>query len=98
MKLGARGAILALLITSACGVNSTPAPKASHPQAVDLNCPGEPDIAALLAADPSGLAFDAAVRTAGQVCRDALARVCRWHKRRGAAVNCPAALPGEVER
>jgi hypothetical protein len=44
----------------------------------------EPDIAAMLAADPTGLTFDVAVREAGQACRDALARVCQWHKDRGA--------------
>jgi hypothetical protein len=47
----------------------------------------------MLAADPSGVTFDAAVREAGQACRDALARVCRWHRERGAEVTCPDALP-----
>jgi hypothetical protein len=46
----------------------------------------------MMTADPSGVTFDAAVRKAGQDCRDALARVCRWHKERGAAVTCPVAL------
>jgi hypothetical protein len=46
----------------------------------------------MLLADPSGVSFDAAVRKAGQDCRDALARVCRWHKERGAAVSCPEAI------
>ncbi len=87
--------IPALLIIAASGCNNPPAPSASHPPIVDLACPGEPEIAALLAADPSGLSFDVAVRAAGQQCRDALARVCRWHKERGAEVNCPAALPGD---
>lgn len=46
----------------------------------------------MLAADPTGLMFDVAVRAAGAACRDALARVCRWHKERGAELVCPAAL------
>lgn len=39
--------------------------------------------------DPTGLYFDKMVREAGQECRDALARVCRWHAERGAQVSCP---------
>lgn len=46
----------------------------------------------MLAADPTGLQFDMAVRAAGEACRQSLARVCRWHKERGAAVTCPEAV------
>lgn len=84
--------LVALPITAACGSNRPPATAASHPPTADLVCPGEPDIVAMLEADPSGVTFDAAVRKAGQDCRDALARVCRWHKERGAAVTCPEAI------
>ena len=91
-KLSASALILAPLITLASGCNNPPAPAASHPPIADLTCPAEPAIDALLAADPSGVLFDAAVREAGQACRDALARVCRWHKERGADVTCPPAI------
>jgi hypothetical protein len=37
-------------------------------------------------------AFNDAVLLAGRGCRDALARVCRWHQTRGAAVTCPPAI------
>jgi hypothetical protein len=47
----------------------------------------------MLASDPSGVTFDAAVRAAGQQCRDALRRVCQWHKDRGANVDCDKQLP-----
>ena len=92
MKPVLKAATLALLITSASSCNNPPAPSASHPPIVDLNCPAEPEVVAMLEADPSGVTFDAAVRKAGQECRDALARVCRWHKERGAEVSCPIAL------
>ena len=69
---------------TACENNRPRAASISHPPSADLACPAEPDIEALLIADPSGLAFDIAVREAGQSCRDALARVCQWHKDRGA--------------
>jgi hypothetical protein len=92
MKLVAIPLLAALLITVACQPNNPPAAPASHPPIADLNCPAEPDVVAMLLADPSGVSFDAAVRKAGQDCRDALARVCRWHKERGAAVSCPEAL------
>lgn len=84
-----------ICLTTVSGCSRPPAPASSHPPTVDLNCPAEPDIEAMLASDPSGLTFDMAVRTAGQQCRDALARVCRWHKERGAKVTCPEALPTE---
>jgi hypothetical protein len=92
MKHAALVPILALLITSACAGNKPPAAPASHPSIADLTCPDEPDIIALLAADASGLQFDKSVREAGQACRDALARVCRWHKDRGADVTCPVPI------
>jgi hypothetical protein len=84
--------IAAALIMTASSCNNPPAPAVSRPPIVDLNCPAEPDIVAALAEDPSGLLFDVAVRAAGQACRDALARVCRWHKERGSDVTCPPAL------
>lgn len=40
---------------------------------------GEPPVEEMLRLDASGLAFDAAVRVAGQTCRDAVARLCKWH-------------------
>lgn len=81
----------ALLTIAASSCNNPPAPKASHPPLVDLRCPAEPDVAAMLARDPTGLEFDMAVRQAGEACRQSLARVCRWHRERGAEVDCPAA-------
>jgi hypothetical protein len=92
MKPVSKGAILALLIMSASACNRQQGLVVSHPPTVDLNCPAEPDVVALLRSDPTGVAFDAAVRQAGQDCRDALARVCRWHKQRGLDVTCPLAL------
>lgn len=84
--------VLAAGCAALASCNNPPAPAASHPPIVDLNCPAEPAIEAMLELDPSGVTFDAAVREAGQACRDTLARVCRWHKERGAKVNCPPAL------
>jgi hypothetical protein len=85
--------IAALLIIAVSACNKPPAPAVSRPPIADLNCPAEPDVVASLAEDPSGLLFDVAVRAAGQACRDALARVCRWHKERGATdVTCPQAI------
>jgi hypothetical protein len=92
MKLGHLALIPVLLITSAFSCSRQPVASASHPPIVDLSCPGEPEIVRLLEQDPTGLAFDAAVREAGEQCRQALARVCRWHKERGAEVSCPAAI------
>lgn len=89
MKLATIPLLAAALITSACQNSNPPAAPASHPPIVDLSCPAEPQIDAMLAVDPTGLSFDVAVREAGQACRDALARVCRWHKERGAKVDCP---------
>lgn len=80
--------ILALLITNACAGNRPPAAAASHPPTVDLTCLAEPDVVKLLEADPTGLSFDIAVRQAGEACRQALMRVCAWHKERGADVVC----------
>lgn len=77
--------LAAVLTMSASACNKPPVVSISHPPSADLLCPAEPDIAALMAADPTGLQFDIAVRAAGQACRDALARVCQWHKDRGAA-------------
>jgi hypothetical protein len=48
-------------------------------------------------ADAEGLleaGFNDAVLLAGRACRDALARVCRWHAERGDRdVRCPPAPP-----
>jgi hypothetical protein len=56
---------------------------------IDLTCPAEP--AALtdeqILGDPAGLleqGFNDEALIAGRACRDALARVCQWHKDRGA--------------
>lgn len=52
----------------------------------------------MLASDPTGLSFDMAVMKAGEQCRRALARVCRWHKKMGAEpLTCPAPLPDETD-
>ena len=72
-------------------------PVVQHPTAEDLHCPVEPDLVMLLAQDPTGLKFDKAVREAGEDCRRALARVCRFHKRLGMDVTCPDPLPGELQ-
>ncbi len=87
-----KAAILVLPIMLVLPGCKTPAPAISHPPIVDLACPKEPDVVEMLKADPSGLAFDMAVREAGDACRQALARTCRWHKERGADVSCPPAL------
>ena len=92
MKLATILLLAALPITSACGNSSSRVQTVSSPPSADLVCPAEPDVVAMLSADPSGVTFDAAVRKAGQDCRDALARVCRWHKERGADVDCEAAV------
>jgi hypothetical protein len=88
MKHFMKVATPALLIMSVSACNNPPALAISHPPIVDLTCPAEPDVAAMLAQDPSGLAFDVAVRAAGEQCRAALIRVCNWHKERGADVGC----------
>lgn len=80
--------ILAALTMSACLGSKPPVATASHPPLADLTCPAEPDVMKMLAADPSGLAFDVAVREAGEGCRSALLRVCRWHQERGARLTC----------
>jgi hypothetical protein len=87
--------LAALLITSACALNRTHAEPASSPPIADLVCPAEPDIAASLVTDPSGLLFDIGTRAAGEACRDALHRVCEWHKARGVSVDCdkPSSQP-----
>ena len=88
-KLALLGLIPVLLTTSAFSCSSERVNSVSSPPAADLSCPAEPDVAAMLAADPSGLAFDVAVREAGEGCRASLAGVCRWHRDRGADVRCP---------
>ncbi len=91
MKLATILLLVALPIMSACGSSNRPA-AIGAPPAVDMACPAEPDVVEMLKADPSGLTFDMAVREAGEGCRQNLARVCRWHKERGADVACPVAL------
>lgn len=68
----------------------------SHPPVDDLACAAEPQAPALPAGDidwaafdRAGLAFDRDALLAGRSCRDALARVCRWHRARGMEVSCP---------
>ena len=61
---------------------------ASHPPAADLTCPAEPGALtdAQILADPDGVLeneFNDAVLMAARACRDALARVCEWHRLRG---------------
>lgn len=60
----------------------------SHPPAADLRCKDEP--AGLtdeqVIADTEGTAedgFNDGVLIAGRSCRDALGRVCQWHRERG---------------
>lgn len=86
-----RALILAPLFISASCFNKPPERLVvQHPNAADLICPAEPDLASSLAADASGLQFEKDVLLAGRGCRDALARVCKWHVMRGLA------LPGGV--
>jgi hypothetical protein len=79
----------ALLASASCAANRMPAPTAaSHPPAIDLTCQAEPlalsDDQVIADADGSAEhAFDDAVLLAGRSCRDALRRVCEWHKARG---------------
>jgi hypothetical protein len=90
-----------LLALGASGCNRPPAPTAaSHPPALDLTCPAEPEA---LTDDQAGSdegealeqAFDNGVLLNGRACRDALGRVCRWHVERGmTGVTCPAAPGG----
>ncbi len=88
MKLALTLPLAALLTIAASACSKPPELVVSHPPIVDLSCPAEPDVVAMLADDPSGLSFDIAVREAGASCRAALLRVCSWHKARGAAVDC----------
>lgn len=92
-KLALLAPTLGLLSMSACGFNRPPVATASSPPLADLTCPAEPDVVKMLVADPSGLAFDVAVREAGEGCRSALLRVCRWHQERGAKVTCSSDRP-----
>jgi hypothetical protein len=86
--------MLAVIIIAVSGCSSRRAPLAIlHPPAEDLRCPDEPTAPAEDADEQTGLAFDAAVRSAGQSCRDALGRVCRWHRGNGMDVTCAEAAP-----
>ncbi|GEM_PF-3667251 len=74
------------------------APAVSHPPVDDLTCQAEPAAPQLAvtpgtdidwtAFDQAALDFDRAAVIAGRSCRDALARVCAWHKARGQKVAC----------
>lgn len=91
--------IAALLGIAAYGCNKPPEPQtASHPPAIDLVCPVEPDALTdeQILNDPEGLleaTFNDAVLLAGRACRDALKRSCEWHRDRGAKINCEAIRP-----
>ncbi|HWL47766.1 MAG TPA: hypothetical protein VNQ31_08625 [Sphingomonadaceae bacterium] len=78
------------MTASAC--SRPPAPPAlQHPPVEDLTCPAEPAAPPPGADETAALRFDAAGLLAGRACRDALARVCRWHAERGlAGVACGA--------
>lgn len=61
----------------------------SHPPASDLTCPAEPPALTeeQIMADQFGVLerqFTIDVLMSGRECRDALMRVCQWHKDRGA--------------
>lgn len=91
-----RTLIAALLFSGASGCNKPPAPAtASSPPAIDLTCPAEPQALtdAQVIADTDGSLeqqFEIDAIMAGRACRDALHRVCMWHKERGATVDCDA--------
>jgi hypothetical protein len=81
--------IAASLAIAVSGCNKPPvASAASHPPAADVTCPADPAALsdAQILADPGGLLeaqFNDEALIAGWSCRDALARVCKWHKARG---------------
>lgn len=102
LRLTLIGASLAL---AACAHSKLPAPtEASHPPALDLTCSAEPpalsdeqvfgdeESARAGLGHPNEEAFDDAVLIAGRSCRDALRRVCEWHRARGdKALRCDTA-------
>jgi hypothetical protein len=81
--------IAGLAFSAVSGCNNAPAPQSSSsPPAVDLTCPAEPTALtdAQVIADAGGSAerqFEVDAIIAGRACRDALHRVCEWHKTRG---------------
>jgi hypothetical protein len=80
--------IAASLAIAVSGCNNKPAVTVSHPPSADLTCPIEPPALTdeQILGDPSGLLdqqFNDDAIIAGRACRDALARVCQWHKDRG---------------
>lgn len=83
-----------LVLITAC--NKPPAPAtASSPPAIDLTCPAEPTALtdAQVIADVDGSLdrqFELDAIIAGRACRDALHRVCEWHKQRGVVIDCDA--------
>lgn len=86
----------ALLATAACAHNRVPERQVvQHPPAADLTCPAEPPALTdeQIEGDANGVledAFNDDVLLAGRGCRDALARVCRWHVERG--LELPAGI------
>jgi hypothetical protein len=90
-----RTLIAGLLFSAVSACNNPPAPQsASHPPAVDLTCQAEaPALTdAQVIADTDG-SLERGQTTeniiAGRSCRDALHRVCQWHKDRGdSEVDC----------
>lgn len=70
---------------------------ASHPPASDLTCSAEPAALTLaeIDADTFGLLdrkFTVDALLAGRSCRDALKRICEWHKARGLVIDCTKPL------
>lgn len=55
----------------------------SHPAAIDLSCPAEPDVPDGEMTRALADEFNNASLIAGRACRDALRRVCEWHQARG---------------
>lgn len=44
------------------------------------------------------MAWDAATLIAGRACRDALARVCAWHKQLSPGLKCETVPPGAPQK
>jgi hypothetical protein len=84
-----RTLIAGLLFSAVSGCNNPPAPQsASHPPATDMTCQAEApaltDEQVIADADGSLERRQTTANIiAGRSCRDALHRVCQWHKERG---------------
>ncbi len=65
------------------------------PPAEDLTCPAEPTVPAEDATENDVWMWQMDVLLAGRDCRDAIARLCRWHQKFGFAGTCPAAVEDE---